>query len=150
MAVGIYLLRWKRQDLGLPRPTFKAWNVGLIFNIFIQVYLLVMPWYPPDDGATGGDVSFWYGTYIVVSIAILLICGAYYYVWIKFLPKWKKYELRQEVLQLGDGAQTHSLVKVPCAEVTEWDRSHDVHGARFENGSGLDSDEKSNVEVTVR
>lgn len=91
-----------------------------------------MPWYPPDGGATGGDVSFWYATYIVVSIAILLVCGAYYYVYVKLLPKWKEYELRQEVIQLGDGAQTHSLVRIPYGEVDEWDRSHDVYG----NGTG--------------
>lgn len=149
MAMGIYILRWKRRDLGLPRPTFKAWDVSVIFNIFIQVYLLVMPWYPPNGGANGGDVSFWYGTYIVVSIGILLMCGLYYYVYIKVLPKWKKYELRQEVIQLGDGAQTHHLVKIPYGDVDEWDRTHDVYGVRYGQESGFSSEEKVNVGVSV-
>jgi hypothetical protein len=144
MAAGIYVLRYNRQRLGLPRPTFRAWNVVLIFNILVQLYLIIMPWYPPAGGATGGDVSFWYGTYIVVGIAILLICGAYYFVWIVWLPKIKGYKVRQEVLDLGDGAQTHVLVKVPYGEVEEWDRLHDASGQRI--GAGHDSESSSQDE----
>lgn len=87
-----------------------------------------MPWYPPTGGATGGDVSFWYGTYIVVGIGILLICGLYYYIWIIWLPKLRGYKVRQEVLDLGDGAQTHVLVKIPYDQISEWDAQHDAYG----------------------
>lgn len=118
MAVGLYVLRFRRSHLGLPRPAFKVWNVVLIFNILVQLYLIIMPWYPPTGGATGGDVSFWYGTYIVVGIGILVICGLYYCVWILWLPKIKGYRVHQEVLDLGDGAQTHVLVKVPYDQVS--------------------------------
>lgn len=40
--------------------------------------------------------------------------------------------VRQEVLVLDDGAQSHTLVKVPVAELAEWDATHDPVGRRFE------------------
>ncbi|KAF7189196.1 High-affinity methionine permease [Pseudocercospora fuligena] len=146
MAAGIYVLRYHRGKLGLPRPTFKAWNVVLVFNIAVQLYLIIMPWYPPTGGAEGGDVSFWYGTYIVVGISILVICAVYYITWIVVLPKLRGYKMRQELLLLGDGAQTHVLVKVPLSQVDEWDATHDANGVRYDHVSELGSqDEKVTV-----
>lgn len=70
MGVGLYLLRWRRRKLNLPRPAFRAWDVVIIFKILVDVYVLVMPWYPPVTGKFGGDVSFWYATYVVTGIAL--------------------------------------------------------------------------------
>ena len=70
MAVGLYLVRYRRKRLGLPRPEFRAWDSVIIFNIAVYVYLLVMPWYPPEGGMYAGDVSFWYATYVVTGIAM--------------------------------------------------------------------------------
>jgi amino acid transporter len=132
MAVGLYVLRFNRKRLGLPEPSFKMWDPVLIFAIAVQVYLLIMPWYPPTGGARGGDVSFWYGTYIVVGLGILIVCGLYYWVWVVLLPKWRGYKMRQEVVELGDGAQTHVLTKVPLSDVDAWDRTHDASGKRLD------------------
>ncbi|USW53290.1 Putative amino acid/polyamine transporter I [Septoria linicola] len=150
MAAGIYVLRYHRKRLGLPRPQFRAWNVVLVFNIFVQLYLIIMPWYPPDGGATGGDVSFWYGTYIVVGISILVICVIYYLIWIVWLPKIKGYKVRQELIDLGYGAQTHVLTKVPYAEVEEWDRLHDANGHRVDQAQHSDiSSQDEKITVTA-
>ena len=70
MAVGLYLVRYRRKKLGLSRADFRAWDAALIFTILVNLYLLIMPWYPPTDGATGGDVSFWYATYVVTGIGM--------------------------------------------------------------------------------
>lgn len=70
MAVGLYLVRYRRDKLGLLRSNFRAWDTAVIFYILTNLYLLVMPWYPPSNGATGGDVNFWYATYIVVGIGM--------------------------------------------------------------------------------
>lgn len=70
MSVGLLIVRHKRKALNLPRPEFKAWDIVIWFSILKNLYLLVMPWYPPAGGATGGDVSFWYGTYVVASIGM--------------------------------------------------------------------------------
>ncbi|KZL86037.1 high affinity methionine permease [Colletotrichum incanum] len=128
MSVGLYVVRWRRKRLNLPQPTFEAWDVIIIFNIAKDVYLLVMPWYPPDGGVFAGDVSFWYATYVVAGIGILVGCGIYYWLWIYAIPKLRGYEIRQQVLELKNGAQSHKLVKVPVAELAEWDTNHDQVG----------------------
>ncbi|KAL2158694.1 hypothetical protein VTH06DRAFT_4176 [Thermothelomyces fergusii] len=128
LGVGLLLVRRRRSRLGLPRPQFRAWPPVIAFNILVYLYLLVMPWYPPAGGARGGDVSFWYGTYIVTGIGILVGCGVYYYLWIHLIPRLRGYRLRQEVVIFEDGAQSHRLVKVPVAEVAEWDATHDAVG----------------------
>lgn len=68
LAFGLILVRYRRKRLGLPRPSFKVWDPVLGFNILVNLYLVVMPWYPPPGGK--GDVSFWYGTYVVTGIAM--------------------------------------------------------------------------------
>ncbi|KZL85731.1 high-affinity methionine permease [Colletotrichum incanum] len=128
MAVGIYVVRWRRRKANLPEPEFKAWHVVIIFNICIQLYLLIMPWYPPAGGQYAGDVSFWYATYAVTGIGILLTCAIYYWLWAFLIPKWRGYKLRQELISLDDGAQSNRLQKIPNAKVDEWDATHDSAG----------------------
>ncbi|KAK7705046.1 hypothetical protein SLS57_010243 [Botryosphaeria dothidea] len=128
MALGIYIVRWRRRKADLPEPEFKAWHVVITFNILIQLYLLIMPWYPPAGGQYAGDVSFWYATYAVTGIGILLACAFYYWLWAFLLPKWKGYQLRQELVQFEDGAQSNRLRKIPNAEVAQWDATHDAAG----------------------
>jgi hypothetical protein len=70
MALGLYVVRWRRRKANLPEPEFKAWNFVILFNILVQLYLLVMPWYPPIGGQYAGDVSFWYATYAVTGIGM--------------------------------------------------------------------------------
>ncbi|KAH7008996.1 high-affinity methionine permease [Ilyonectria destructans] len=132
MAVGVYAVRWRRRKANLPEPEFKAWNVVIIFNICIQLYLLIMPWYPPAGGQYAGDVSFWYATYAVTGLGIIIICVIYYWVWAFLLPKWKGYKLRQELVILDDGVQSNQLRKIPLADLAEWDAKHDVAGRCIE------------------
>lgn len=70
MGIGLLVVRWRRSRLNLPRPEFRAWTVVVYFNIAINFFLIVMPWYPPATGRYGGDVSFWYGTYVVTGIGM--------------------------------------------------------------------------------
>lgn len=70
LGLGLYLIRYRRRRLGLPPPEFRAWNVVIVFNLLVYIYLLVMPWYPPAGGAYAGDVSFWYATYVVTGIGM--------------------------------------------------------------------------------
>ena len=62
----------------------------------------------------------------------LVLCGIYYYVWTSVLPKWRGYEIRQELLVLDNGATTHKLVNIPLADLAEWDAKHDVTGKYLE------------------
>ncbi|KAK1995985.1 hypothetical protein LX36DRAFT_701925 [Colletotrichum falcatum] len=62
----------------------------------IQVYILVMLWWPPEGGPYAGSVTFWYATYCVVGIATI----------------------RPEILEVSDnGTNTHRLVQVPLSEL---------------------------------
>ncbi|TEA19676.1 High-affinity methionine permease [Colletotrichum sidae] len=145
MAVGLYVVRWRRSRLNLPAPEFKAWHVVIVFNILIQCFLLIMPWYPPAGGQYAGDVSFWYATYAVTGIAIVGACGLYYWFWAFLIPKWRRYKLRQELVRFEDGAQSNQLRKVPYDEVAEWDATHDAAGrpiSRTSSGADVEVREK--------
>lgn len=70
MAAGVYIIRRHRSRIGVGRSEFRAWDAAVIIYLLVNLFLLVMPWYPPEGGATGGDVSFWYATYCVVGIGM--------------------------------------------------------------------------------
>ncbi|KAI4215640.1 MAG: hypothetical protein LQ351_002109 [Letrouitia transgressa] len=135
MALGLYLVRYQRKKLGLPRLLsreggFRAWDVAVLFTIFVNLYVLIMPWYPPPGGATGGDVSFWYGTYVVTGIGILVFCGVYYSLMIWIIPYFGRYRVRHEKIVLEGGEVTHKLTKVKLENLEAWDKEHDVQGLR--------------------
>lgn len=73
-------------------------------------------------------MSFWYATYVVVGIGILVACGMCHIVWMILLPRLGNFGIRQKVLHLDNGAQTQVLVKVPGTELEEWDRTHNFRG----------------------
>lgn len=127
MTLGLLLIRRRRARVGIPPTEFRAWTLAALFSLAINVLLLVMPWYPPAGGATGGDVSFWYATYCAVGLGILLACGVYWYIWIHLVPSIKGYRIRQELVT--DGAvSVHILRKVSNKDLEEWDATHDVLG----------------------
>ena len=70
LAIGLYVIRHRRSRIGLVRAEFRAWDISVIFNIAANLFLVIMPWYPPASGRNGGDVSFWYATYVVVGISM--------------------------------------------------------------------------------
>ncbi|KAK4554628.1 hypothetical protein LTR86_008130 [Recurvomyces mirabilis] len=147
MTTGIFVVRSNHKRLGLPEPQFKAWLPVLVFSVFVQLYLIIMPWYPPAKGKYGGDVSFWYGTYIVTSIGILVLCGVYYLMYIEVGIG--KYRMRYELVTLGSGAEAHTLVKVPLSKLDEWDRRHDATGVNLrESGSEADDAADEAIEKT--
>ncbi|KAK8199530.1 amino acid transporter-like protein [Phyllosticta capitalensis] len=128
MALGLYFIRRQRSRIGAGRSEFRCWDAAIIITLAVNLFLLIMPWYPPPGGATGGDVSFWYGTYCVVGIGIILFCIFYYWLWIYVLPFFGGYKMRQKVVELDDGSVMHQLVRIPNAEVAQWDEEHDAVG----------------------
>ena len=61
--------------------------------------------------------------------------------WIHAIPYWRGYRVRQEILQLDGGANTHRLVKVPLEQIEEWDKTHDPLGRSVDDA--VSSGEKS-------
>lgn len=67
---GLLLIRRRRNRLGVAASEFRTWDIAIYFSLAVNVFILAMPWYPPPGGRYGGDVSFWYGTYCVVGLAM--------------------------------------------------------------------------------
>ncbi|KAI1066354.1 hypothetical protein LB506_008506, partial [Fusarium annulatum] len=129
MGVGLLLIRRRRSRSGTPRSDFRAWWALVILYLLAQAFLLVMPWIPPEGGIYAGTVSFLWCTYMIVGIGIMAVCGIYYYVWMKVLPRWGNYSIRSQVISVDDnGANTHRLLRVPNSEVDQWDATHDDLG----------------------
>ncbi|KAF8183980.1 high affinity methionine permease [Pholiota molesta] len=124
----LFWVRRRRQSIGAPKTEFRAWNVVLVFALAVNVYLLVLPWVPPTSGIYAGDVSFFYATYCIVGLGILAVSGLAYVFVVLLLPKWGNYTIRQFLEKLPDGAQATRLVKVPNAELADWDATHNEHG----------------------
>ncbi|KAI8954330.1 high-affinity methionine permease [Xylaria longipes] len=146
MAIGLWIIRYRHKRLNRERPAFKAWDICLVFFLLVQIYTIATPWIPPKGGPYAGEVSFWYATYAVVGIGVIVLCAIYYVIWMYILPKSGGYQLRPEILNVGNqGANTHRLVKVPLGEVDEWDSEHDEAGRlrrRNEYGTEIGSLEK--------
>ncbi|KAF4344215.1 high affinity methionine permease [Fusarium beomiforme] len=112
MGVGLLLIRRRRSRSGTPRSDFRAWWALVILYLLAQVFLLVMPWIPPEGGIYAGTVSFLWCTYMIVGIGIMAICGIYYYLWMKVFPRWGNYSIRSQVVSVDDnGANTHRLLR---------------------------------------
>lgn len=74
----------------------------------------------------------------------LIVCAIYYYAWIQWIPYFRSYKLRQELIDLGGGAEAHHISKVPLAELEEWDATHDAVGRFLGNATTTEySGEKS-------
>lgn len=70
MTLGLFFVRRRRASIGAPSTEFRAWNAVLVFSIAVNIYLLVLPWIPPQGGIKGGDVSFFYATYCIVGLGM--------------------------------------------------------------------------------
>ncbi|EJD39118.1 amino acid transporter [Auricularia subglabra TFB-10046 SS5] len=102
-AVGIWILRARREKAGLAPAPFKAWNLVVWADRGHDARV------PPPGGQ--GDVSFWYATYCVAGLGVLAFCALYYYVWIRLLPRLGGYEIVQETKELDGGVRTNVLVR---------------------------------------
>ncbi|EJD39110.1 amino acid transporter [Auricularia subglabra TFB-10046 SS5] len=109
LAAGVWVIRARRTKEGLPLSTTPASDALVALFLAKSVFMLVMPWIPPEKGRS--DVSIWYATYCVVGLGILALCGVYYYFWIILLPKWGGYEIIEEVVEMDDGAKVRRLVR---------------------------------------
>ncbi|KAG9203073.1 hypothetical protein G6514_003595 [Epicoccum nigrum] len=136
MVVGIYAIRYRRKKEGLPPAQFQTWHSALIFSALVCLFILIMPWVPPEDG---GDYSFWYGTYIVVGIGLLVGMGLYYLAWVHLLPRLRNYSIRALTVVNQDGSVVHQLKRIPNTEVAGWDSTHDDAGNLLGGATGIDN-----------
>ncbi|CAE6446116.1 unnamed protein product [Rhizoctonia solani] len=112
IGCGVWILRRRRQQLGLSEHAYKAPNFVVLVYVLQSIVLLIMPWIPPKDGSKGGDVDFFYATYCIIAVLLLLLCGLYYWIRFRALPAWMGYELIEETISLPGGVKVMALKKV--------------------------------------
>lgn len=128
MTLGLFIVRRDRRRLSLPRPEYRSWTIVVLFFLAANTFLIIMPWVPPTGGVNNSSFGFFYAASSLTGLGIVFLCGFYYVLWSKLLPKWKGYKLRQTVITLADGALTHKMVKVKNEDVDAWDVTHDPSG----------------------
>ncbi|GIK01907.1 hypothetical protein Aspvir_005948 [Aspergillus viridinutans] len=109
LAIAVGLLIMRRRQPNLPRP-FKAWLPAVWLRIIVCIALLAAPFIPPPDGK--GDVDFFYATYAVVGVGIVLFGVIYWYIWTVLLPRWGGYRLEEEVDVLDDGTSYYEACAI--------------------------------------
>ncbi|CUA77047.1 Cytochrome c oxidase subunit 1 [Rhizoctonia solani] len=119
IGCGVWILRRRRQQLGLPEHAYRAPDFMALIYVVQSIALLIMPWIPPKDGSKGGDVGFFYATYCVVAVLLLLLCGLYYWVRVHALPQLQGYELVEETISLPGGVRTIVLKKVAKGQLAD-------------------------------
>ncbi|KAI9642721.1 hypothetical protein NHQ30_008452 [Ciborinia camelliae] len=107
ISFGLVYLRYTRPDLKRP---FKAWLPAVWIRIAVCLALIAGPFFPPKKG--GADVGFWYATYAVVGVGIILFGVGWWAVVFWGLPRWCGYRIEEEVAVLVDGTSVTRLVKV--------------------------------------
>ncbi|KAG1798501.1 uncharacterized protein HD556DRAFT_1305963 [Suillus plorans] len=103
-AIGLWLLQKWQALADLAPSKYRVGNVYVSLYLLSAVFLLIMPWVPPEPGHS--DMSF---CYCVVGLGVLAVCGFYYWLWIIVLPWLGGYTIMEEVERLEDGALTTRL-----------------------------------------
>ncbi|OLN81437.1 High-affinity methionine permease 8 [Colletotrichum chlorophyti] len=97
-------------------PPISATLPVTVFFFLSNVYLVIAPFVPPEEGQSVYK-SLPYYLHCVVGIAIIVAGGLYWVVWAKILPKIGKYELvRETVVDEIDGWERNVFFKRPYGE----------------------------------
>jgi len=107
ISLGLIRLRMSRPDLQRP---FKAWLPAVWLRIAICVALITAPFIPPKNGS--GDVSFFYATYAIVGVGIIVFGFLYWYIWLVVLPRLYNYYIEEQAEILDDGTSITKLVRI--------------------------------------
>ncbi|AWU73692.1 uncharacterized protein C5L36_0A02940 [Pichia kudriavzevii] len=96
----------------------------IIILLLFELMVIILAFVPPKHGLIGSDVTFFYATYPIVTIGLLMLCIAYYFVWRYTLPKLGGYVHREVEYILQNGEIGNTIVKVKLEEVEQWDNEH--------------------------
>lgn len=150
LFVGLFKLRAARKKQGLGYREFHIWTPVLVLAILWTLFVFAMAFVPPKGTLIGSDVSFFYATYPLTTIGLLILSFIYYYIWAYVLPKYGKYVNKIEIFQLESGELGHTVVHVPLSQVAEWEAVHanqEVSEIAFDDSSAA---EKSPVTVSQK
>ena len=102
---------------------------AIILLLLFELMVLAIAFVPPKHGLIGGDVTFFYATYPLVTIGLLGLCASYFAIWRYALPKLGGYVHREALYVLANGELGNTILKVKLSEVEEWDREHETSPA---------------------
>ncbi|KAK2752729.1 hypothetical protein FQN55_005858 [Onygenales sp. PD_40] len=83
-------------------PPVSATLPVIIFFLLSNMYLVIAPFVPPEEGQNVYEQLPYY-LHCVVGIAIVLSGGIYWLIWAQLMPKLGGYTLQQEVVLQEDG-----------------------------------------------
>ncbi|KAK9445791.1 Amino acid/polyamine transporter I [Metarhizium brunneum] len=100
-------------------PPLKATLPVVIFFLLSNIYLVVAPFVPPEDGQSVYE-SLPYWIHCVVGFGVILAGGLYWLIWAVILPKIGRYELvRETVVDDIDGWEKSYFFTRPLGERTK-------------------------------
>lgn len=144
MFIGLFKLRRDRKRRGLGYREFHVPTPILIIACLWYTFVLAMAFVPPEGTLIGSDVSFFYATYPLTVIGLLIACIFYYFVWAFILPRIGNYAYRVDLYELPSGERGHTVIKVPNAQLEQWDLEHaHVHKHGFPTDPENDEDADS-------
>ncbi|KAJ5662782.1 hypothetical protein N7462_011708 [Penicillium macrosclerotiorum] len=106
ISVGLLILRYREPSRVRP---FRAWLPAVWLRIVVCLALLAAPFVPPPNWQ--GDVDFFYATYAIVGIMVILFAVLYWYVWTVLLPRWGGYKLEEAEKTLNDGTSLIQIIR---------------------------------------
>ncbi|KAH6889662.1 amino acid/polyamine transporter I [Thelonectria olida] len=114
VAAGLVHLYLNREAWGW-NPPIKATLPVVVFFMLSNIYLVIAPFVPPEDGQNVyEDLPYW--IHCVVGFAVLAAGGVYWLFWAKILPKLGHYELtRETVVDEIDGWEASVFVRKPLS-----------------------------------
>ncbi|KKA31084.1 hypothetical protein TD95_001795 [Thielaviopsis punctulata] len=117
VAGGLLWLYYKRAEYNWAPPISATWPVVLFF-FTSNVYLVIAPFVPPEDGQNVYN-SLPYYIHCVVGFGIIASGGVYWLFWAVLLPKLGGYELVQEVeIDSIDGWERNVFKRKPLVAVS--------------------------------
>jgi len=105
VAIGLLILRRQKPDLRRP---FKAWLPAVWLRILLSVCLILAPLFPPKAGSA--DVDFFYASYALVGLGVILFGFIYWYVFIILIPRYRGFQYEEEIEVLDEGLSITKLV----------------------------------------
>ncbi|KAF9003168.1 APC amino acid permease [Hymenopellis radicata] len=96
-------------------PPFRAPKPVVVAFFLSNVFLVVVPFVPPKEGGgTYEHLPYW--AHAVTAFAVSFIGLAYWYVWCRWLPRWKGYRLQREWVLQDDGVSRCVFQKMPIED----------------------------------
>ncbi|KAH8788269.1 amino acid/polyamine transporter I [Diaporthe sp. PMI_573] len=112
VAAGLVWLYIKRDEWNW-HPPFSATLPVVIFFMLSNIYLVIAPFVPPEEGQNVYE-SLPYWIHCVVGFGVIFAGGVYWFIWAKLLPKIGKYQLvRETVVDDIDGWDRAVFVRKP-------------------------------------